>query len=126
MRTLTEKVIKPHLPRTAMSRAERRQLKRDDSKKPKRYTLTQAQIDKIKDDATMDATKRAFLMMLGFPLLALHDEFGFGKQRLNRFMEKMLDIYAAYEEDYIDLTDLHEVIMQETGVTIEENRKGKA
>lgn len=125
MRTHTEKAIQRHLPRTEMSRAERRRLERDNSKAQKTYTLTQAQIDQMKKEVSMEATKKAFLMMMGFPLLTLRDKFGFGKERLNRFMDKMLDLYEAYEMDYVDLDDLNDTIMKETGVTLIKKREGK-
>lgn len=125
MRTHTEKAIARHLPRTEMNRAERRRLERDAGKKEKVYTLTQAQIDQMKKEVSMEATKKAFLMMMGFPLLTLRDKFGFGKERLNRFMEKMLDLYEAYEMDYVDLDDLNDTIMKETGVTLIKKREGK-
>lgn len=125
MRNHTEKAIQRNLPRTEMSRAERRRLERDNSKAQNTYTLTQAQIDQMKKEVSMEATKKAFLMMMGFPLLTLRDKFGFGKARLNRFMDKMLDLYEAYENDYVDLDDLNNTILEETGVTLLEKRKGK-
>ena len=125
MRTHTEKAIQRHLPRTELSRAERRRLERNAKKSQAVYTLTAAQIEKIKKDATMEATKKAFLMMMGFPLLTLRDKFGFGKARLNRFMSHMLDMYEAYEMDYVDLDDLNNTILEETGVTLLEKREGK-
>ena len=125
MRTHTEKAIQRHLPRTELSRAERRRLERDNSKSQKTYTLTQAQIDQMKKEVSMEATKKAFVMMMGFPLLTLRDKFGFGKERLNRFMDKMMDLYEAYEMDYVDLADLNDTIMKETGVTLLKKREGK-
>lgn len=125
MRNYTDKVVKRHTPIADMSRAERRQAERETAKKQKTYTLTVAQIEQMKKEATMDATKRAFLMMMGFPLLTLRDKFGFGKKRLNQFMDKMLDLYEAYENDYVDLDDLNNTILEETGVTLLEKRKGK-
>lgn len=125
MRTHTEKAIQRHLPRTEMSRAERRQSERETAKKQKTYTLTQAQLDEKLKAVEMQATKKAFVMMMGFPLLTLRDKFGFGKERLNRFMDKMLDLYEAYEMDYVDLDDLNDTIMKETGVTLIKKREGK-
>lgn len=125
MRTQTQTAIKRHTPRTEMSRAERRRMERDSSKSQKTYTLTQAQIDQMKKEVSMEATKKAFLMMMGFPLLTLRDKFGFGKARLNRFMSHMLDLYEAYEMDYVDLADLDRTILEETGVTLLEKREGK-
>ena len=125
MRTYTDKVVKRHLPRTEMSREERRQSERETAKKQKTYTLTQAQLDEKLKAVEMQATKKAFVMMMGFPLLTLRDKFGFGKERLNRFMDKMLDLYEAYEMDYVDLDDLDRTIMEETGVTLIKKREGK-
>ena len=125
MRSYTDKVVKRHTPRAEMSRAERRRLERDNGKSQKTYTLTQAQIDQMKKEVSMEATKKAFLMMMGFPLLTLRDKFGFGKERLNRFMDKMMDLYEAYEMDYVDLADLDRTIMEETGVTLIRKREGK-
>lgn len=101
-----------------LSRAEKRRMARERDRAQKTYTLTQNQIDQLKKEATLEATKKAFIIILGFPMLALRDQFGFGKKRLNEFMGKMLDIYDAYEEGYITLEDLHETINKETGVKI--------
>ena len=125
MRTHTEKAIQRHLPRTELSRAERRQAERETAKKQKTYTLTQAQLDEKLKAVEMQATKKAFVMMMGFPLLTLRDKFGFGKERLNRFMDKMMDLYEAYEMDYVDLADIDRTIMEETGVTLLKKREGK-
>ena len=125
MRTHTEKAIQRHLPRTELSREERRQAERETAKKQKTYTLTQAQLDEKLKAVEMQATKKAFVMMMGFPLLTLRDKFGFGKERLNRFMDKMMDLYEAYEMDYVDLADLDRTIMEETGVTLLKKREGK-
>lgn len=110
---------------THLSREERRRLERTQAKQSKTYTLTQAQLDQKLKAVEMEATKKAFLMMMGFPLLTLRDKFGFGKARLNKFMDKMLDLYEAYENDYVDLDDLNNTILEETGVTLLEKRKGK-
>lgn len=101
-----------------MNRAEKRRLERDANKSQKVYTLTQAQIDEIKRDISIQSTKRAFHIMLAFPLMAMRDEFGFGKKRLQRIIDRILETYDAYEEKYITLEDLHTAIEDETGVAI--------
>lgn len=40
-------------------------------------------------------------------------------------MSHMLDMYEAYEMDYVDLDDLNNTILEETGVTLLEKREGK-
>ena len=125
MKTLTDKVVNRNLPKKELTRAEKRQLEREAAKMQKTYTLTHAQLEQIKKDVSIESTKRAFLMMLGFPVLTLRDKFGFGTQRLNKFMDQMVDLYEAYEQDYVSLEDLDKVIMEETGVTLLRKREGK-
>lgn len=84
----------------------------------KTYTLTDAQIGKMKEEAAQKAAKRAFIAMLGLPLIALMDEFGFGKKRLERFMEKLLGEYRCFDEGYITLEEIAAVVKEETGVEI--------
>lgn len=101
-----------------MSRAEHRRLARGEAKKQKVYTLTQAQIDQMKDEVTMQASKRAMLMVMAVPLVALRDTFGFGEKRLERYMEKFITIWECYEADYVSLEDLMTIIETETGLQI--------
>lgn len=101
-----------------MSRAERRRLERENKKPVKTYTLTGPQIEKMKNDATMEASKRALLMVMAVPLVALRDEFGFGEKRLERYMGKFLNIWECYEEDYVSLEDLMTIIETETGLQV--------
>lgn len=103
-----------------MNRAERRKQSRKIEQAEKVYTFTQAQIDNMKEEATKEATRRAFVLMLGFPLLALRDVENFGKKRLTRFTDKVFDIYDAFNEDRLTMEDMHKVIEEETGVTITE------
>lgn len=78
------------------------------------------QIRKIKDQATDEAAKRAFVQMLGLPLIVLHDKFGYGKQRLERFIDELLKQYEEFDEGRITLDDLLETIETETGVKVED------
>lgn len=103
-----------------MNRSEKRRQDRLLSKQTKTYTLTQEQIDKIKEEATMAATRRAFAIMLGMPMMVLRDQFGFGKKRLSLFTDKVFDIYEAYEDDRLSLVDMHKTIESETGVVVKE------
>jgi len=103
-----------------MNRSEKHRKDRLLVKQTKTYTFTQAQIDKIKEDATMAATRRAFAIMLAMPMMVLRDQFGFGKKRLSLFTDKVFDIYEAFEDDRLSLVDMHKTIELETGVVIKE------
>ena len=56
--------------------------------------------------------------MLGLPLIVLRDDFGFGKQRLERFEDRLMEQYECFDEGYIDLETLKKVIRQETGAAV--------
>lgn len=77
------------------------------------------QIQKIKDQATDEAANRAFVLMLGLPLIVLHDKFGYGAKRLERFMDELIKQYEAFDEGRITLDDLLKTIETETGVKVE-------
>lgn len=108
-----------------MNRSERRRQERSTTKSQATYTLTQEQIDKIKRDATEVATKRAFTIMLGFPMMVMRDKHRYGKNRMERFVNDVLDVYDSYAKDYVSLEDLHDVITKETGVDLRERLKGE-
>jgi hypothetical protein len=98
-----------------MNRAERRKNKLS-AEKPKTYTLTMDQIEKIKYDAVDEATYKAFLMFLSIPVMVLHDKFGFGKQRLGKFMDYCLIWYEAVLHDEAGLMELVKVAKDECGI----------
>lgn len=99
-----------------MNRAERRRLK---NKKPEPViNIKSSDIKNIKEKATSDATNIAFLLMLGLPVLVLRDKWGFGKVRLERFIDQVLEMYEAFNEDYLTLDDIHNVLYEEVGIKI--------
>lgn len=103
-----------------MNRQDRR--KNKITTKPKTYILTDAQIAQIKADAVREASNVAFIALLGLPLVALR-KFGFGKKRLEEFLEELLRQYKCFEEDYITLDELKQIIFDETGMKVEERNE---
>ena len=106
-----------------MGRAERRRLQREQRKAQKTYNITQGHLNEIKKAATNEATEVAFILMLGLPLMALRDKFGFGKVRLERFSDAVLDLYESFYEEYFTLDDIRKTIYEETGVKITEVKR---
>ena len=93
--------------------------KKAEKKKQKTYTLTQAQIDNLKKEATDEAVDRAFILMLGIPVMVVHDKFGrlMKKEgREERFSDYILDLYDSYEKGFITLEDLTKVLKDECGL----------
>lgn len=104
-----------------MNRAEMRRAKRENNKKQKTYTLTQVQIDTIKQEAIKEAVDRAFLLMLVIPVMVLHDKWWekSAKKRCSKFVDQCLDLYDSFEKDYVTLEDLKQCLEEESGVKIE-------
>lgn len=98
-----------------MNRAERRKLGTS-ATKTKTYVLTDDQIQKIKDDATMVATRRAFLMFMSIPIMVLHDKFGFGRLRLNRFLEYATLWLESVQNNETKLMEIVKVAEDECGI----------
>lgn len=100
-----------------MNRAERRRSAKQQQKQEQRtYVLTEEQIEKMKMDAVLEATRRAFLMFMSIPVMVLHDKFGFGHQRLGRFMDYALVWYESVQDNETGLIELINVAKTECGI----------
>ena len=90
-----------------MSRAEFRRQQRLEGKKDKIYHLTQAQIDKMKEDAVQEAVDVSFGLMLGIPVEHL---LKYWKKtahiRIPKFIDECLETYEKIGEGTVKLTDL--------------------
>lgn len=84
-----------------------------------------ADIQKMKQNASREAAEKAFLFMLGLPVMVLHDKFGFGSIRCERFTDAVLELYDSFEKGYVTLEDIHSTLKEETGITIIPDRKKK-
>ena len=80
-----------------MNRAERRRAKKAGIpvKKEPVVNIKAADVQKIKQDASKEAADKAFLLMLGLPVMVLHDKFGFGPVRCERFTDAVLELYDS-------------------------------
>lgn len=97
-----------------MNRAERRRLGK--SEKQKTYVLTQDQIDQLKREAT-DA---AFRQLLAIPTLVLHDKFGFGRVRLDRFEHYAWGWVHGIQKGEVSIEAVMALCEAETGLKFKE------
>lgn len=97
-----------------MNRAERR--KAGKTEKPKVYTLTQDQIDGME----RKAVEKAFKMFMSIPVMVLHDKFGFGNIRLDRFMHYALMWVQSVQDGDTSLTEIMKIAEDESGVKVTE------
>lgn len=114
-----------------MNRAERRKAKKQE--KPAVYMLTQDQIDQIKKDAVKDvldqleqvkrdavneAVGTAFKMLMSIPSMVLHDKFGFGHIRLDRFMHYVVDWYDEVQSGGTPLEEIMAIAEADSGIKV--------
>ena len=100
-----------------MNRAERRKAGKKD--KVRTYTLTDVQIQQIKTEAA----KEAFIEMLAIPVQVLHDKFGFGQIRLDRFTHYSLNWLEMVRDGEVTLDQLRKTLEEEAGIVIKEAGK---
>jgi len=101
-----------------MNRSERRRQQKEEEKDQVRYNLSKADIKKIKDEAMTEAIDKAFILMLGLPVLTMRDKFGFGPKRLERLTDEVLELYDSFNKGYLTLDDILETIKEETGLEL--------
>ena len=110
-----------------MNREERRQKAKNGVKVQKEpvINIKVSDIEKMKSEVHKKAIGDVFTIMLGLPVMALHDKFGFGKVRCERFTDHVIDLYDSFEKDYITLDEIHEILKEEAGITISLERISK-
>ena len=75
-------------------------------------TISEKRLNKMKSQWIQHATDTVEMMFL----LALHDEFGFGEQRLTRVLQKVEFIADSIAEKRLKIQDIQQVLQEETGV----------
>lgn len=104
-----------------MGRAEMRRQKKAAQKKQNVYTLTQAQIDKIKADAVEEAVNQAMTLMLTIPLEVLITDYWpkTAYKRGQEFTEKVLDLYHRWESGEVSMEALQADLWEYGGIRLE-------
>lgn len=107
-----------------MNRAQRR--KAGIKTKVPTYRFTQEQlhaeinkgIDKFREEIKDDVTDKALRVIAYVPLIVLHDKWGFGKKRLEKFLYEFAEQIDCLENKYVGFDDMIEAIKDETGLVI--------
>lgn len=100
-----------------MNRAERRRSAKQQQKQEQRtYVFTEDQIEKMKMDAVLEATRRAFLMFMSIPVMVLTDKFGFDEIQSGKFMDYAVMWFESVENDETRLIELVNVAKNECGI----------
>lgn len=102
-----------------MNRQERRRL--GIKRKDPMISIKQSDIDRMKEEATEKGCKLAFGLMLAVPAMVIHDHYGELMKkdgRVERLIDLCMDTYKCYEEGYVTLKELAQILKNEAGVEI--------
>lgn len=112
------------------NRAERRRAEKAAKKPPAVYNLTKDQIDKMIEDAVHEAMKgmkeeavdvairSAFQMFMCIPATVLHDKFGFGQVRMDRFMRYVMIWYESLQSGETTMEEIRQMAEEACGVQV--------
>lgn len=119
-----------------MGRAEKRRAERESNKaKTATYNLTKAQLDqmvreqieadikKVKQEATDNAINTAMALLLTLPLEVLMDHYwkkSYAK-KIPEFTEYVLDYYSKWQNGELDMEKMKEDLWEYGGVRLEES-----
>ena len=81
--------------------------------------LTRKDYEALKEAERMNASNIINLI----PLMILRDKFGFGKVRLERYLEHYQDAVDSLNKGYLDLKDVQRVMMDEVKIAFYEGEK---
>ena len=83
------------------------------------YNFTLEQIEQIKREAVREAAMEVATLTLGFPVMYMKDKEGWGKIRLSRLIDGLLDMMDGYEKGYFTLEDVKNALWEEGDLKIE-------
>jgi hypothetical protein len=91
-----------------MNRAEIRRKAKENGKKDKIYNLTQAQIDKMKEDAVQEAVDVSFALMLAVPTNVLARCYWekSASKRIPQFLDECLSLYESIGTGTLTISEL--------------------
>jgi hypothetical protein len=83
------------------------------------YNFTLEQIQQLKREAVREAAMEVATLTLGFPVMYMKDKEGWGKIRLSRLIDGLLDMMDGYEKGYFALEDVKNALWEEGDLKIE-------
>lgn len=87
---------------------------------PRRMPMSMADVKKTMREAMTKASRDLSIAAIVFAAMALHDEFDFGPQRLERFVLNVLRKFRDWDEGLFDIDDALEWFESYTGMRIQE------
>lgn len=108
-----------------MGRAEMRRMQKAAQRKQNTYTLTQSQIEQLKQVAYEEAVAEAMKLMLTIPLEVLAKDYWprSAEKRCPGFVQKVLNLYEQYEAGKVSMESMVEDLWTYGGVRFETEKE---
>lgn len=87
-------------------------------KKQRVDPMLKAMLIQAKRNACKEADVSIMNVYLALPLFVLHNNFGWGKTRCERFAEAALEILDSYDKGLISIDDVVQTLKEETGFDV--------
>lgn len=92
--------------------------RKDEKKKEPLYQVTLSQIERYRQEGREEVLRNSIVYLFWLTLIALRDEFGFGKTRILRVMRKVGELIDDMNHEWFELVDCRTELMREIGVDI--------
>lgn len=104
-----------------MNRAERR--RNGVKEKVRTYTLTDVEINKIKQEAVADGVNTAMTLLFVLPMEVLMDKFWTKTyaKKIPEFTEHLLEYYRMWQDNELDMDKMKEDLWEYGGIRLEES-----
>lgn len=89
------------------------------AKKRKPQTFSESYIKKIRKKEREKAVEDFYTGMTCIYAMALHDTFGFGKQRIERVSERVKELFEGLDKGEISTRDVEKVVKEELNLEYE-------
>lgn len=114
-----------------MGRAERRRAEREQAKSHKTINISPAEIKRLAHEAVdkgLEIQRNELINEIVHDYsivvaMVAHDKLGFGPKRLEKFLADIVDLWDSIDMDYVKITELEDVIFEETGINMKGARK---
>ena len=89
-------------------------------KRPRDKVLTQARLERLINQAAKKTERTMYIMSVCAAAMALHDDFGFGATRLERFTDAVVRKLNDFDEGLYSASDAADWLDEYAGIKIRE------
>lgn len=90
------------------------------AKRPRDKVITQARMERLINQAAKKTERTMFIMSVCAAAMALHDDFGFGPARLDRFVTAIMRKINDFDEGLYSATDAAQWLEDYAGIKMRE------